>query len=381
MIESITNRLHLNPSLKQHVSVENLTFSCTLRLDDERWKQYNHHRCFTRARNLGDHLREESLEVIVIPLNIEGIHWVVLFVNSLHQWIKYGDTLEWAWPVRDVERIQQWLRLHAFPSFQKAGSMAHGQQLDGYSCAIGMINIILHDLFGDPLFTDNDKHFLRIQEYLKIVQPLSSRVRSYLWLLNQTNISFVYQQSDSSTSDKLVPVSATTIKSTTNPSLAPSSHVEDEQQKKSQAATLQAAPNTHNKGLLKFFQPIPRDQYLQAVRDEMRSMQNERADERRQAAQDAAMTKIEKKERQKMLSRERKRAQRARAKAAKAVVRRLLFIRCCSLILSPAAKPNRQQHSPYQCQLFNYISTYFCRSFSSLSWISRNATQGGFMWA
>jgi hypothetical protein len=170
MINSIAEHVRLDPDLHRRISVEDLTFSNIARLDDDRWKQYEHHRCFTRARNLGNRLRAGSLEVVIIPLNKEDIHWAVLFINAPGKWIKHGDTLAWAWPAQDVKRIQQWLNLHGFPVFQEAGSLPHGLQLDSYSCAIGMINIIRNDLFGDPLFTDKNKHFLRIQEYLRLVQ-------------------------------------------------------------------------------------------------------------------------------------------------------------------------------------------------------------------
>jgi hypothetical protein len=170
MIKSIIKCLRLNPDLYCHVSVEDLTFSDIVQLDDDCWKQYEHHWCFTHACSLGDHLREGSLKAVIIPLNKEDIHWAVLFVNTPGQWIKHGDTLAWAWLAQDVKRIQQWLNLHGFPVLQEAGSLPHGLQLDSYSCTIGMINIIQHKLFGNPLFTDKNKHFLHIQEYLRLVQ-------------------------------------------------------------------------------------------------------------------------------------------------------------------------------------------------------------------
>ena len=317
MIESIADRVRLDPDLQHCVSVQDLSFSDTLRLNDERWKQYNHDRCFTHARNLGDRLHDGSLDLLVIPLNINNIHWAVLFVNGPGKWIKYGDTLEWSWPVQDIERIQQWLRLHAFPSFRKAGDLEHGRQLDTYSCAIGMINIIAHNLFSDPLFTDHDKHFLRIQEYLKILQ-FSSSISTLSPISSddgfQSDSDMVIPARNSPTVKATLLSSKPTIKATTTPSsLVPDSL------KKSRAIVLKATPEGHNSGLLKFFQPISREQYLQVSLDDMRATRRQRADEIQQAVQDAAMTKIEKKERRKMLARDRKRAQRARAKAKAAV--------------------------------------------------------------
>jgi hypothetical protein len=170
MMASIADRVRLTPNLRGRISVESLTFLDTLRFDDDRWKQYNYHRSFTHTRNLGDRLFEGSLERIIAPVNIGGLHWTVFFIDGPGKWIKYGDSLEWAWPFQDVERIQKWLRLHGFQSFRKAGDLPHGVQADSYSCAIAMVNIIRHSLFSDPLFVDNNKHFLHIQEYLLLIR-------------------------------------------------------------------------------------------------------------------------------------------------------------------------------------------------------------------
>jgi hypothetical protein len=171
MMNSIVQRVQHMPFLRDRVSVENLPCLTALRYDNERWEQYDCHRCFTRLRTLGNNLRAGSLQLLVIPINIADRHWTVFFVDGPTQSIEYGDSLGWSRPACDVERIQNWLRRHGLESFKDTGDLPHGVQLDGYSCAIAMVNIVQHSLFGDPLFTDAQKHFLRINEYLTLVRP------------------------------------------------------------------------------------------------------------------------------------------------------------------------------------------------------------------
>jgi hypothetical protein len=142
MIASVAQCACSTTPLQASISVEDLTFSSIQHLDDERWNQYEHHRCFKCAQNLGDRLRDGSLHQLVVSLNIGDIHWAVLFLDGPGQWIKYEDSLGWAWPKLDSERIQRWLHLHGFPTFYKAGSLPHGIQVDSYSCTVTLFSIL-----------------------------------------------------------------------------------------------------------------------------------------------------------------------------------------------------------------------------------------------
>ncbi|KIK35565.1 hypothetical protein CY34DRAFT_95883, partial [Suillus luteus UH-Slu-Lm8-n1] len=85
--------------------------------------------------------------------------------------ICYGDSLgaDWPWPRADVDSIQCWLCEHGFRPFSKGTVLPHGCQEDVYSCAIAMINIIRHQLFDTPLFTDEKKDLFHIQELILIL--------------------------------------------------------------------------------------------------------------------------------------------------------------------------------------------------------------------
>jgi hypothetical protein len=61
-------------------------------------------------------------------------------------------------------------------AFKTGPLLPHGKQLDSFSCSVAMANIARHAFFGDPLFNDADKHFLRIQEFLNIMAPISNQI-------------------------------------------------------------------------------------------------------------------------------------------------------------------------------------------------------------
>lgn len=170
MINTICLQVQCTSHLSSIVTVEPLSFSHALQYDKSRWKQYDFDRGFARLRNIGDTLCDGSQEQLLFPINIDGIHWTLFKIDGSARQINYGDTLGWAWPKNDVERIQLWLCQHDQSPFEKGHDLVHGIQQDGYSCAIGMVNTARHDLFGDILFTDANKNILRLQEFLLVVE-------------------------------------------------------------------------------------------------------------------------------------------------------------------------------------------------------------------
>jgi Ulp1 protease family, C-terminal catalytic domain len=156
--------------------VEDLSFSQALRYDKPRWANYETDPGFFHLRYVGNMLRTGQLACVLFPINVDNIHWSLIKVNGTESTLGHGDTLGWRWPYEDIERVQSWLRQHDCGPFKKAGDMPHGIQKDGYSCAIGMVNTARLDLFGEPLFTDENKDILRLQEYLHIVENHNSIV-------------------------------------------------------------------------------------------------------------------------------------------------------------------------------------------------------------
>ncbi|KAG2045385.1 hypothetical protein BDR06DRAFT_978244, partial [Suillus hirtellus] len=166
MVNGISHQIQLDSQLRKSTIVEELTFASTLRYDSKQWSQYMFDRGFTRLCQLGDLLSNGELDHIIFPININGAHWTVFLVDAKVGEICYGDSLDWPWPKTDVDHIQQWLHEHGFRTFLKGTILSHGRQQDAYSCAIAMINTICHKLYGTPLFTNEKRDLLRIQELI-----------------------------------------------------------------------------------------------------------------------------------------------------------------------------------------------------------------------
>ncbi|KZP24064.1 hypothetical protein FIBSPDRAFT_1042366 [Athelia psychrophila] len=170
MVGTINEQVSQNSALKRTVSVRELSFSNALRYDMKRWRAYQHDPGFAGLRNTGDALRLGTQQRVLLPMNIEDMHWALFKVDAGRGEIKYGDTLSWSLPAGDTQRLQLWLRQHGIGPYTKSDDLPHGMQLDDFSCAIGMINTARHDIFGDDLFTNTTKFFLRLREFLLIVE-------------------------------------------------------------------------------------------------------------------------------------------------------------------------------------------------------------------
>ncbi|KAG1739662.1 hypothetical protein EDB19DRAFT_1978044 [Suillus lakei] len=150
-------------------TVETLNFTNILQLGDARWSRYHFDRAFSRLHSLGNSLHNSSIQHIIFPVNISQVHWAVFSIDAEMQTIAYGDSLRWSWPASYVDTIQLWLKNHGFTPFSKV-PMAHSNQIDSFSCAIAAINTIKHAVFKHPLFTDDKKYCLRMEEFLVLAR-------------------------------------------------------------------------------------------------------------------------------------------------------------------------------------------------------------------
>lgn len=170
MVGTINEQVAQDSDLRRSVSVRELSFTNALRYDLQRWRGYQDDPGFAGLRNTGSALRQGTLQRVLLPTNIDDVHWALFKVDASRGEIQYGDTLNWSLPVGDTERIQIWLRKHGIGPYMKSDDLTHGVQRDDFSCAIGMINIARHDIFGDVLFTDATKCVLRLREFHLIVE-------------------------------------------------------------------------------------------------------------------------------------------------------------------------------------------------------------------
>lgn len=155
-----------DPENCARLAIESLSLSTALRCDASRWKEYATHKAFKHLRYIGDCLCDGTLQRVIFPINIANLHWAVFEVDASQQEIRYGDSLDWTCPSADIDAIHCWLKQHGFGPFRKALTMPHGAQYDSYSCGVAALNTIHHAVSQTPLFSDDAKDILRMEEFL-----------------------------------------------------------------------------------------------------------------------------------------------------------------------------------------------------------------------
>ncbi|KIJ10720.1 hypothetical protein PAXINDRAFT_16331 [Paxillus involutus ATCC 200175] len=198
MVAAVINEMQAANSVEfDAICVEPLCLSDTLQSSNQRWRNYQTDRAFTRLRAIGSALHDGSLRRVLFPINIRNVHWAVIEVDTTHHTISYADSLDWSWPSQDIDAVQRWLGLHGFAPFNKATTLECGKQLDQFSCGVAAINTIRHSVFRDPIFSDGQSFCLRMKEFLNIVD-------SHLELSNPSSTLAAYHdQSDIDPLDNL----------------------------------------------------------------------------------------------------------------------------------------------------------------------------------
>ena len=92
-----------------------------------------------------------------------------------------GDSLGNRVPSTELQHIrhglENWLNGGFWGSFEDLGNtFLIGQQQDGYSCGICVVNAIEHAMFNVPLFTDQDCYILRVRYFVEAVGYLVDNV-------------------------------------------------------------------------------------------------------------------------------------------------------------------------------------------------------------
>jgi len=93
-----------------------------------------------------------------------------------------GDSFGSQCHYTDLQRmrrgLENWLgTAFRVPFKDLGGTLPIGRQEDGYSCGVCVINAVEHAMFGVPLFTDKDRHALRVQYFVDAVKYLLENVR------------------------------------------------------------------------------------------------------------------------------------------------------------------------------------------------------------
>ncbi|KAG2353548.1 hypothetical protein BDR07DRAFT_1496105 [Suillus spraguei] len=251
-----------DPENCARLAIKPLALSTALRCDASRWKEYTTHNAFKRLCYIGDCLRDGTLQCIILPINISNLHWAIFEVDALQQEIRYGDSLDWTCPSVDIDTIHCWLKQHNFKPFHKAISMPHRAQHDSYSCGVAALNTICHAVSQTPLFADDTKDILCMEEFLVLAYSHLEKSE----LLGETNDSSSDTDLDIEIMDANAPVVAITPEPSSDLNLSTSTmEAETSTTKAKVHLDLHMSDEDGNGGLFKFFQKIPHEQYLKKV--------------------------------------------------------------------------------------------------------------------
>ncbi|PSR70772.1 hypothetical protein PHLCEN_2v13350, partial [Hermanssonia centrifuga] len=102
----------------------------------------------------------------VVFLAIEA-HWIAFEIDFSLQTISYGDSLSLPKPKPIIAKIQWWLQKRFGSVFRDCGNtLEHGVQADAYSCGICAVNVIVHAVFDDSLWTHTHRGVERARWFL-----------------------------------------------------------------------------------------------------------------------------------------------------------------------------------------------------------------------
>lgn len=112
---------------------------------------------------------------LIIPLDAD-VHVLTGTLCDL------GDSFGGRNPNKELQQIcrglEKWLSVAFRVEFKDLGNtFPIGQQADGHSCGICVVNAIEHAMFGVLLFTDGDCYCLRVQYFVEAVKHLLNDVR------------------------------------------------------------------------------------------------------------------------------------------------------------------------------------------------------------
>jgi hypothetical protein len=119
-----------------------------------------------QLRTLADRIRSGEISLLYIPTYQPEIkHWTLFKIDVRARLIRFGDSLGGTYVPADLARLQRFLvhATSATPPVDVGPPLRMNKQLDGYSCAITIWDLICEEVFrGDP-WIDKEKHLRRVE--------------------------------------------------------------------------------------------------------------------------------------------------------------------------------------------------------------------------
>lgn len=172
MLAGVRRDMDLDTASTYCIEIQDLTIFYTLQNSPDIRAQYHSSRSFTAARELGGRLASQHIDRLYLPLNVRGDHWALLVLEPRTCTVHYGDSLGRPMEGEDLSILHFWLGQHDphhVWTVTEDAPIADQPHNDDFSCGIILINAIRHSLFGEPLWTEDTRDLLRLNEYLRLV--------------------------------------------------------------------------------------------------------------------------------------------------------------------------------------------------------------------
>jgi hypothetical protein len=119
-----------------------------------------------QLRTLADRICSGEISLLYIPTyQPELKHWTLFKIDVCAWLIRFGDSLGGTYVPANLARLQRFLvhTTFATPPVDVGPPLRMNKQLDGYSCAITIWDLICKEVFrGDP-WIDKEKHLRRVE--------------------------------------------------------------------------------------------------------------------------------------------------------------------------------------------------------------------------
>ena len=102
-------------------------------------------------------------------MHINGNHWQAVTINGKTCSLSYGCGLDWELPDENRRRLMRWLEHHGFED-TKVGVLPHSRQRNDYSCGWIMLNTHEADVFGDALWSNENRFEYKVGKILDMVE-------------------------------------------------------------------------------------------------------------------------------------------------------------------------------------------------------------------
>ncbi|KAJ3749525.1 hypothetical protein DFH05DRAFT_1533309 [Lentinula detonsa] len=167
--DDITHRLAMDVEQKKNHYLAASRFGLVLQVATTK-KRFQDNNLPTALRDIETEVDANPCLKVWFPVLLQ-MHEVAFCVDFGQSTIAYGDSLStMPPPTAVVAYIEKWLKARFHRTFKNTGnSLAHAWQKDSISCIPVTMNTILHGIFGDPLWTHENRYLDCLKWFSELV--------------------------------------------------------------------------------------------------------------------------------------------------------------------------------------------------------------------